>query len=221
MSVAVPGNDTAIVDRLLTQLGKHKEALGWVDYRTSLPPLAEIFRDIFDNSVGQPEYVPAAAAAAPPPVAPSTPVIGSSPSPLLSGRPSLRRWSPSRAALPPGQPGAERSVSVDRDHAGGAGVGGSDEYKALDGEEVVGSALRFRHLRLSSGSSPGSHSAGAGAGNSKTSTPRLGHASSATAHVAADVAVDMAALSLGAPAAPGSGTTPADASLTSRTAERA
>jgi hypothetical protein len=53
VNVELPGTDTALVDQVLTQLEKHKERLGVVSYATSLPPLAQIFRDIFENSSGQ------------------------------------------------------------------------------------------------------------------------------------------------------------------------
>ena len=40
--VEVPASETAVVAKFLSALVKHKPALGWLDYRTSLPPLAEV-----------------------------------------------------------------------------------------------------------------------------------------------------------------------------------
>jgi hypothetical protein len=53
LNVEIPGTDTAAVDAVLSRLEKHQERLGCVSLSTSLPPLAQIFRDIFEHGLAR------------------------------------------------------------------------------------------------------------------------------------------------------------------------
>jgi hypothetical protein len=48
----VPGDRTDTVDSLLVQLDQHRDALGWVECSTSLPPLAQVLSALFNNADG-------------------------------------------------------------------------------------------------------------------------------------------------------------------------
>lgn len=48
----VPGDRTDTVDALLQQLEQHRDAIGWTECSTSLPPLAQVLSALFSSAEG-------------------------------------------------------------------------------------------------------------------------------------------------------------------------
>ena len=51
VTLEIPGADASVVSNVLSQVQANQETLQWESYSISLPPLAEIFRKIFEQGM--------------------------------------------------------------------------------------------------------------------------------------------------------------------------